>query len=213
MRGAADGAHARLLPSLGWDWVVETMQKEESPMATSITNRSVTRRATLAGLGAGGLGVALAVSTRPAAAQDAASTMASHPIVGTWVSKFADMNPGTSYSYFVYHADGTFIELHPFAGTLVGAWQPTGERTANTIIKGQNIGLEWGGFVPGMVTAWISVTVDESGDAFTGDGVLELAQPDGTVVALVPLTGSQFTRLVFEPPPPLATPKAATPTG
>ncbi len=182
-------------------------------MTTPNTDRSVSRRTALAGLGAGGLGLALAASTRPAAAQDAASTMASHPIVGTWVSKFADMNPGTSYSYFVYHADGTFIELHPFAGTLVGAWQPTGERTADTIIKGQNIGFEWGGFVPSMVTAWISATVNEGGDAFTGDGVLELAQPDGTVVALVPLTGSQFTRLVVEPPPPLGTPEAGTPTG
>jgi hypothetical protein len=137
---------------------------------------------------------------------------AARPIVGTWVAPFVEMNPGMSYSYFVYHADGTYIELHPFAGTLVGAWQPIGERTADTIIRGQNIALEWGGFVPGMVTAWISATLDESGDAFSGEGVLELVQPDGTVAALVPLAGMPFSRLVVEPPP-LGTPIPGTPTG
>lgn len=52
-------------------------------MTASRMRNSVSRRTALAGLGAGGLGVALAAA-RPAAAQDAAAEMAKHPIVGFW---------------------------------------------------------------------------------------------------------------------------------
>lgn len=55
---------------------------------------SLTRRTALAGLGAGGLGLALAV--HPAAARDSTAEMANHPIVGT------------------------FLSLHLFAGTGFG---------------------------------------------------------------------------------------------
>src|SRR4051794_39644261 len=53
---------------------------------TANTERTVTRRTALAGLGAGGLGVALATTTRHASAQDTAAAMAHHPLVGTWLS-------------------------------------------------------------------------------------------------------------------------------
>jgi hypothetical protein len=59
-------------------------------VSTSHSNDTVSRRAALAGLGAGGLGLALAASGRSAAAQDAAAEMASHPIVGAWNA----MTPG-----------------------------------------------------------------------------------------------------------------------
>lgn len=53
-------------------------------MTTSNASQSVTRRTALAGLGAGGLGVAIAASVRGVAAQDATAEMATHPIVGLW---------------------------------------------------------------------------------------------------------------------------------
>src|SRR5262249_15962415 len=56
---------------------------EELSMTHHASDRSVSRRIALAGLGAGGLGVALSAATRPAGAQDATAEMANHPLVGT----------------------------------------------------------------------------------------------------------------------------------
>ncbi len=55
-------------------------------MTTPQRASSVSRRSALAGLGADGLGVALAATTRHAAAQDAATERAAHPLVGTWLA-------------------------------------------------------------------------------------------------------------------------------
>ena len=51
---------------------------------TSQTDHPISRRSALAGLGAGGLGLALANAARPANAQDA--EMANHPMVGIWLA-------------------------------------------------------------------------------------------------------------------------------
>jgi len=58
-------------------------------MTRSTTDSLVTRRTALAGLGAGGLGLAIAASTHHASAQDA-DALANHPIVGVWNA----MTPG-----------------------------------------------------------------------------------------------------------------------
>ena len=55
-------------------------------MTTSNPVSTVSRRAALAGMGAGGLGAALVATASHAAAQDATpSPMAGHPMVGTWI--------------------------------------------------------------------------------------------------------------------------------
>ena len=51
---------------------------------TSQTDHPISRRSALAGLGAGGLGLALANAARPANAQDATPELANHPVVGAW---------------------------------------------------------------------------------------------------------------------------------
>jgi hypothetical protein len=155
--------------------------------------------------------MALAAAARPAAAQDAAVEMANHPIVGAWVSPFDAVNPGTMFQYVIFHADGTRVDEHPFAGTGIGAWRPTGARTGETILRYQNIAGEWGGFEPGMVTVWGSFTVDETGNVHASDDVVELRQPDGTVLDRFAFT-ARFTRLAVEPAPALGTPEAGTPT-
>jgi hypothetical protein len=66
-----------LAPSspLGWDRVVEALLNEEESLMASHTTPSVSRRTALAGLGAGGLGLALAGrGHRAASAQDATPT-------------------------------------------------------------------------------------------------------------------------------------------
>jgi hypothetical protein len=63
-----------------------------------------------------------------ASAQDA---MATHPVVGLW--RFTtDLGGGiTIASLAMFHADGTYIEDFPDAGSFsMGVWEPTGPRTA-----------------------------------------------------------------------------------
>ena len=74
-------------------------------MTTSSTGRTVSRRAALAGLGVGGVGLALAATARPASAQDAATEMANHPIVGVWL-----VTTPIGPSLAVFSADGTNIQ-------------------------------------------------------------------------------------------------------
>ena len=178
---------------------------------TAPVSNPVSRRAALAGLGAGGLGLALAAAARPAAAQDSTpGAMAGHPIVGAWYADFDPANPGTLFVFTSFHADGTRTDVHPFAGAGIGAWEATGERTGRAINKYQNIATAPGDFVQGTVTVWATVAVAEDGDSTTEDAVVELRGSDGTVVALFPFSGGS-RRLVVEPPPPVGTPEAGTP--
>jgi hypothetical protein len=100
-------------------------------MTTHRTAASVTRRTALAGLAAGGVGVALGTRVRPASAQDAT---AGHPIVGVW-NILALGNPGLA----TFHADGSVTfggvpsYVDPalgvvFQSSAVGTWEPSGDR-------------------------------------------------------------------------------------
>ena len=75
-------------------------------METPRSDSTVSRRAALAGLGAGGLGMALAAKT--AAAQDGAADLAGHPLVGSW----AVMTPGGVVPQ-LHSADGSIVAFYP----------------------------------------------------------------------------------------------------
>jgi hypothetical protein len=165
----------------------------------------VSRRTALAGIGAGGLGLAAATTARSVAAQDTAT----HPIVGLWTGVKAPGDPPGLNAFNTFHADGTLTSVHSFAGAGVGAWESTGERTANWIIKYLNIADAPGEFVAGTVTVWSALTVDADGNSHTEEAVIELKATDGTVVALFPFSATHV-RVVMGPPP-LGTPEAGTP--
>ena len=170
-------------------------------------NHALSRRAALAGFGTAGLGLALANSAHPTAAQDTAA-MASHPLVGAWVSDPIPEIP-TLVSYSHFHADGTWSSVHTFAGPGMGTWQATGEHTCEAILKYLNIASEWGVFQPGTVTVWSTIEVDASGNHYTEEAIIDFRGPDGAFIEQFPFTG-HGTRMVIAPPP-LATPEAATP--
>lgn len=124
-------------------------------MPTSRPSTTLSRRAALAGLSAGGLGLALAAAARPAAAQDAASELATHPIVGTWLVAPRDASGGDDT--IILGADGSVLQgwaasaAGPqgvtFSGPGVGTWEPTGPRTiaftavtVNSDAAGTNLG-------------------------------------------------------------------------
>jgi hypothetical protein len=100
------------------------------------------RRAALTSLGAGGIGIALAASARPAAAQEGASDLAGHPLTGTW----AVMTPGGVVPQ-IHGPDGSVIAAFPpnyvdptlgltFQGPALGRWESTGARSGHfTVIQ------------------------------------------------------------------------------
>ena len=100
---------------------------------TASPNDTMSRRTALAALGAGGLGAALVARGGGAAAQDAAATMANHPIVGVWM-----VAAPTGPALAVFSADGTNVQGVPtaqpgpqgvtFTGAQVGTWEPVSER-------------------------------------------------------------------------------------
>lgn len=74
-----------------------------------------------------------------AAAQEATPmgtvAMATHPIVGTW-RLMKDFGEGPTISYAIFHADGTYLQEAFVEGPIeFGAWEPTGERTADLRIR------------------------------------------------------------------------------
>jgi len=174
---------------------------------------AITRRTALAGLGAGGLGLALA--TRPAAAQDATpAAMAGHPLVGTWIVDPEPDNPANVPSLVTYSSDGIVID--PVAG-FAGSWEPTGPTTAVFTLSG--IPGDGSG---GYIAIRGPIEIDEATDTTTGPYTVTIVGADGTVQATVEGTGRaiRLPAQSGEPGMPLAgfptwtpaSPTAATPT-
>lgn len=171
-------------------------------MTTHRTDTALSRRAALVGLGAGGLGVALAA--RGASAQDATTDLASHPVVGLWSLA---SGPGTPRAINAMHGDGTITSLNSFGGLGLGAWQPTGERSIRKVLTFYNIAQVPGEFEEGTVTITASLTVDEAGTTMAEESTVEIRAADDTVLANFPSTGT-FTRMTAEAPPAMGTPEA-----
>jgi hypothetical protein len=162
-------------------------------MTTSRTSDSLSRRTALAGISATGFGLALAATTHHAAAQDATPTsMAGHPLVGTWI---VDRNPGDStdaVTAVVYTADSGWID--PLVGAA-GTWQATGPHSAAWTA----IGLVDEG-AGGYFALRTSAEIDDAGMNFAGTASVTIVAPDGTVVTTIsggPM--SHGVRLQVEP--------------
>jgi hypothetical protein len=150
------------------------MMKEEAmnhhePRVSS----GVTRRAALAGLGAGGIGAALAARGRVAAAQEVQSdAMANHPIVGAWM-----VTTPTGPALAVFSADGTNIQgvsttqAGPqgvtFTGAQVGTWEPVDERRVH--FTGVQLLTDATGAFVGSVTIDGHPQVSDDGQSFIDD--------------------------------------------
>jgi hypothetical protein len=141
-------------------------------------------------------------------AQDAAPV--DHPVVGAWVFDTDAADPANAPSYAAFHADGTYVEVHPLVGVGVGVWRATGERTADLTIVFQDVDPSLSGVAPGTLIIRSAVEVDPSGDALTAPFVSEGRAPDGTVLFANAFTATA-TRMAVEPMAPPATPAAATP--
>jgi hypothetical protein len=180
---------------------------------------TVSRRAALAGLAAGGIGVALGTSVRLASAQDAAS----HPIVGVWN---AQTPAGPALANF--QADGSVTFGAPpsyvdpalgvvFQSASIGTWEPTGERS----IHGTWIYMlsDGNGTFLGTVTIDGYPEVSADGRSLTDDqsrAMITIRDAAGTVLQEIAGAGAPPVNAnrvaVGQPNFPPGTPTAGTPT-
>jgi hypothetical protein len=198
-------------------------------MTTHGTDAAVSRRAALAGLGAGGLGLALAATARPASAQDAgAADLAGHPLTGTWLAMANPPLPDDPQIAVpsLFGADGSVLLMFPltqarpqgvqFNSAYVGTWEADGERrghfTAVQVLSDAN-----GAFL-GSVTVDGYPEVSADGQTFVDDGsrvVVTIRDPAGATVQQFPGAGARpVTGIRMGPGSPgfpAATPVAATP--
>ncbi len=144
-------------------------------MTTPRITASVSRRSALAGLGASGLGVALAATTRPASAQDAATEMANHPLVGTWLAGRAandisvahwgpDGSMTTNLPTVGVGADGAITHNDP----AMGSWVPEGARGIHFIFTNRTYDAT--GALTGTFTVEGHPVASEDGLSFWDDG-------------------------------------------
>ena len=170
-------------------------------MTTKPTIRSMSRRAAVAGVGAGSLGAALALSASPGRAlgQDAAGALADHPLTGVWLAMpnpplpDAPQFPAPS----VFAADGTVLLVFPptqagpqgvqFNSAYVGTWEADDERrghfTAVQLLSGAD-----GAFL-GSITVDGYPEVGADGQTFVDDGsrvTVTIRDSAGAVVQVVP---------------------------
>ena len=172
-------------------------------MTPSRSSTAVTRRAALAGLGAGGLGLVLATA-HPAAAQDAAADLANHPLTGTWMGLANPPLPDDPQVFgpALFGADGTVLLLFPltqvgpqgvqFNAPYVGTWAADSERrghfTAVQLLSDAN------GANLGSVTVDGYPEVSEDGRTFVDDGsrvLVTIRDPAGAIVDQFPGAGAR----------------------
>jgi hypothetical protein len=173
-------------------------------MTTPNTRQSVSRRTALAGLGAGGLGVALA-ATRPASAQEATPyPMAGHPLVGTWIVDRDPNDPTEIPTYNVVTADGGVID--PTVGGA-GVWAATGPDTAAFTLTGTI--AELGGYFVVRGT----LAVDAGGGTATATYSSTIVTADGTTMDQLSLAQgtARYARLRIEPQDAVGQPLAQFP--
>ena len=163
-------------------------------MTTLNTRQSFSRRAGLAGLGAGALGLAMAARRSAASAQDATPyPMTDHPIIGVWQMDNETRQPDTDVSFTIFADDGKYVAgQRDYGGIEVGMWRATGERTAELVDVYQVLGPqdmfapdyapEGNLFEPGGLIVHRGVLeVDATGNTVILRGAVEFRAPDGTV--------------------------------
>jgi|SwirhisoilCB2_FD_contig_31_8434233_length_955_multi_5_in_0_out_0_1 hypothetical protein len=205
-------------------------------MSNRTTADLVSRRSALAGLGAGGLGLAALTVSSPASAQDASADMADHPMVGTWLAGRAPNDIGVAHlssAGLMYTNTGPTIGVGPdgkivYSDAPVGSWVPVSERGVHFIFTHRT--YDEAGALTGYGSVEGYPEASEDGMTFWDEGTqvtVTLMDPNGTVtqvigpgltdaaiggVRLIPGKSGYAEMLDFLAAHPAATPEAGTPT-
>lgn len=118
------------------------------------------------------LGVLFAGVSARVIAQDTATPAAGndHPLIGSWLLNTDPENPDEPLSLVSFAAGGTFIEVDSDGVIGLGAWEATGDTTANltfSYVDGEG----------GMMTIRASIVVDAGGRSFTASYTTDLRDP------------------------------------
>jgi hypothetical protein len=146
--------------------------------------------------------------------------MTPHPIVGAW--RVIPNPPGPPLVLILYHADGTLLFSTPTSSPAApdaphavtyetpayGVWERTGER--NVALSASLIDTDVTGAFLGTLNFHGAVQIDESGDAYTYAGVVEVVEPSGEVTATFPAS-TRATRIRVDHARAAATPVSGTP--
>ncbi|HKG24105.1 MAG TPA: hypothetical protein VKB09_00575 [Thermomicrobiales bacterium] len=109
-------------------------------------------------------------------------SMEGHPILGTWIVD----DPNGSPSLTSFTADGVVIDVETSGGTALGAWRPTGDRTAELTMVIVIAAPEFSATIQIKATA----EVDETGNSGTADYSYTAVLPDGSVtITRLPIQG------------------------
>jgi hypothetical protein len=187
------------------DWrgsIFEPNQGNRSAIGSNVMSDQqhqgmVSRRTALAGIGIGGLGLALATKRAVVSAQDASADLASHPIVGSWlvtVPTGPDTPPVANSG--LYSPDGSVVNMAPvtrmgpqdvsLASGAVGRWESAVDRVAHFTMV-QMLSSPEGVFI-GTVTIDGNPTVSDDGMTFTDDSpesTVTVRDPAGNVVSAI----------------------------
>jgi hypothetical protein len=175
-------------------------------------------------LSATGLGLALAATARQASAQDAATEMANHPIVGTWL---VAPRPDSGYDSVVFGADGSVVQgfaasvVRPqgvaFSGPGIGTWEPSGP--SNIAFTSVIVNSDAAGTNLGTTTIDGHLAVSEDGQSWVDDmseSQVTIRDAAGAIVQQIATAGSPpitaVRMRVKSPGFPEGTPVAGTPT-
>jgi hypothetical protein len=167
-------------------------------MTAAQTTDPVTRRAALAGLGAAGLGLALATTSHHASAQDATAEMAKHPMVGTWLGGRTPDGLGTSH----FGPDGSMINTggeiaQTPSGALainsldLGVWEPVSARGIHLTFTEAN--YDETGTLLGYSTVDGYPVASEDGQSFWDDGTQVTITIRDTTGAVTQVIGPGLT--------------------
>jgi hypothetical protein len=164
----------------------------------------LSRRAALAGLGAGGLG--LAVGARSATAATPGLSTSGHPLVGTWFLTVSSTNPTDADDLFSLHADGTYLEANADGSVRLGVWEPTSPTTATLTITAYS--RDAAGASAGGITLRLAITLNPDGNSYVAEGTIELTAPDGSKSGQAgPVRGDAKRMLVEAPGTPVMSPE------
>lgn len=114
-----------------------------------------------------GLLLATTIAAPGVVAQDESTSMAGHPMVGTWLIEPTEAEPP---ELFVATADGIAVSAG-VEGTGYGSWAATGDRTADATFMVPMLDPE-AGFL-GFATIRAGVELSEDGQSFAGTWTFE----------------------------------------
>ena len=142
-------------------------------------------------------------------AQESTPSAADGPaIVGVWENVAPE-----STDLVVFHSDGSFVTWVHNVGMAIGVWEMTGERTLDLWFVFQDTDPAQDVWGPGTATFTVAIELDETGDAYTGDGSFDLRDADGNDIVTDLPYSVVGTRMTIDTNPSSASPAGSPAAG